>query len=95
MAARHLHRLSSCQRLQFGEELFGIAIFDHPSNPNHPPGWRADEQGLINPNVSALSDWTIPAKEERRFRYRLLIYRGSATPAQLAARFAAFATQSR
>ncbi len=47
----------------FGHETFGIAVFDHPANLNHPPGWRADEQGLINPNVSALGDWTLTAKQ--------------------------------
>ena len=76
----------------FGNDTFGIVIFDHPSNPNHPPGWRADEQGLINPNISALADWSLPAKHERLFRYRLLVYRGSATREQLAARFATFGT---
>lgn len=71
----------------FGNEMFGIAVFDHPSNPNHPPGWRADEQGLINPNVSSLADWSISAKQERLIRYRLLVYRGSATAEQLRSRF--------
>jgi hypothetical protein len=71
----------------FGSETFGIAVFDHPGNPNHPSGWRADEQGLINPNVSALGDWTLTAKQTQRFRYRLLVYRGSATREQLATRF--------
>jgi hypothetical protein len=74
----------------FGAETFGIAVFDHPDNPNHPPGWRADEQGLINPNVSALGDWTLAAKRTQRFRYRLLVYRGSATREELAARYASF-----
>src|SRR5205085_5154758 len=27
----------------FGEEIFGIAVFDHPGNANHPPAWRVDE----------------------------------------------------
>jgi hypothetical protein len=75
----------------FGANTFGIAVFDHPSNPNHPPGWRADEQGLINPNISALADWSLPAKQTRLFRYRLLVYRGSATREQLQSRFTAFA----
>ena len=74
----------------FGSETFGIAVFDHFGNPNHPPGWRADEQGLINPNVSALGDWTLAAKQTQRFRHRLLIYRGPATGEQLAAREEAF-----
>jgi methane monooxygenase PmoA-like len=71
----------------FGSDIFGIAVFDHPGNPNHPSGWRADEQGLINPNVSALGDWTLAAKQTQRFRYRLLVYHGSATHEQLATRF--------
>jgi hypothetical protein len=75
----------------FGNETFGIAVFDHPANPNHPSGWRADEQGLINPNISALADWSIPPKQERVFRHRLVVYRGSATREQLAARFVLFA----
>ncbi|HEU0009393.1 MAG TPA: PVC-type heme-binding CxxCH protein, partial [Verrucomicrobiae bacterium] len=79
----------------FGGETFGVAVFDHPANPNHPPGWRVDEQGLINPDVSFLGDWSIPATHERRFRYRLVVYRGSATREQLAARFAAFAAETK
>jgi putative heme-binding domain-containing protein len=79
----------------FGGETFGIAVFDHPANPNHPSGWRTDEQGLINPNVSALGDWLLPAKQERVFRYRLVAYRGSATREQLAARFTSFGDGTR
>ena len=74
----------------FGNETFGVAIFDHPTNPNHPCGWRADEQGLINPNISALADWSLPANQSIRFRYRLLIYRASATRDQLAKEFETF-----
>jgi hypothetical protein len=79
----------------FGDETFGIAVFAHPGNGNHPPGWRTDEQGLINPNVSALADWSIAAKQERRFRHRLLIYRGTAAREPLAARFEQFAAGPR
>jgi hypothetical protein len=77
----------------FGNETFGIAVFDHPGNANHPSGWRADEQGLINPNVSALGDWTLTAKQTQRFRYRLLVYRGSATREHLATRFESFVSE--
>jgi len=79
----------------FGSETFGIAIFDHPTNPNHPSGWRADEQGLINPNVSALGDWTLAANQTQRFRYRLLIYHNAATREQLAQRFETFSRDPR
>src|ERR1043166_5274883 len=78
----------------FGNETFGIAVFDHPENPNRPSGWRADEQGLINPNVSALSAWKLAAKQTQRFRYRICVYRGSATREQLSARFESFVAGS-
>jgi putative heme-binding domain-containing protein len=78
----------------FDGAVFGIAVFDHPANANHPSGWRADEQGLINPNVSALGDWTLPARQTRRFNYRLLIYRGPATKEQLRKEFDVFASGS-
>jgi hypothetical protein len=75
----------------FGETVFGVAVFDHPGNPNHPSGWRVDEQGLINPAVSLLGDWSLPAGKERAFRYRLLIYRGPGEAEVLNKQFQAFA----
>jgi hypothetical protein len=74
----------------FGAGTFGIAILDHPSNAGHPSAWRVDEQGLINPNISGVSDWVIAAKGEQLFRYRLVIYRGAANREELAARFGEF-----
>jgi hypothetical protein len=78
----------------FEGATFGVAVFDHPSNPNHPAGWRADEQGLINPNVSALADWRLSAKKSQRFQYRILVYRNPATREALAKRFETFAAES-
>ena len=74
----------------FGGQIFGFAIFDHPRNTNHPPSWRVDEQGLINPNVSGLSDWRLAPGQERRFQYRILVYRGAANAEKLSARFEKF-----
>ena len=75
----------------FGAETFGIAVFDHPGNANHPAGWRVDEQGLINPAVALLGDWSLPAGKERAYRYQLLVYRGPARPEALERQFKAFA----
>jgi hypothetical protein len=75
----------------FGNETFGVAILDHPGNASHPPGWRVDEQGLINANVSSVADWSLPTGESRRFYYRILIYRSSASREQLQAEFEKFA----
>jgi putative heme-binding domain-containing protein len=74
----------------FGDAVYGFAVFDHPNNPNHPTGWRVDEQGLINPNVSHL-DWSIPAGQHRTFRYRILVYRGPGQADALDKQFQAFA----
>src|SRR5262249_23183518 len=74
----------------FGDTIYGFAVFDHPGNPNHPSGWRVDEQGLINPKVSHV-DWKIPARGERSFRYRILIYRGPGQAGALNEQFRMFA----
>src|SRR5262249_2141545 len=78
----------------FGSEPFGIAVFDHPANVNYPSSWRVDEQGLINPNLSAQGDWKLAAKQTQTFRYRLLVYRGSAKREQVAKRFETFRSAS-
>ena len=87
------------QNVTFGKFFVGglaVRMLMGQANPRqhrgHPSGWRADEQGLINPNVSALGDWTLTANQTQRFRYRLLVYRGSATRAQFATRFESLRT---
>jgi len=75
----------------FGGDVIGIALFDHPDNPNHPAGWRVDEQGLINPAVSLLEAWSLKAGQERVFRYGILIYQGPGQAAVLEQQFKAFA----
>ena len=76
----------------FDTETYGVAIFDHPTNANHPPAWRVDEQGLINPNVSGLADWSLAKGESRQFHYRMLIYRGAGKKDELARRFREFSS---
>jgi hypothetical protein len=78
----------------FGNDTFGIAILDHPGNLNHPSGWRVDEQGLINPAVSMLGDWSLAAGSERKFRYRVLIYTGSAGKTWLEGQFERYAASA-
>src|SRR5688500_1109087 len=73
----------------FENEVYGIAVFDHPQNANHPPAWRVDEQGLINPNVSGVGNWSLAAGESRRFEYRIAIYRGAASAGVMRERFRA------
>jgi hypothetical protein len=77
----------------FGEEIFGFAILDHAANENHPSGWRVDEQGLINPNLSMLQDWKIPAGQEKSFLYRIVVYQGAATQDQIEREWKRFAAE--
>lgn len=60
----------------FGENTFGVVVYDHPSNPDFPAKWRVDGQGLINPSPSLQGDWSIPAGQEKTFHYRLSVHTG-------------------
>jgi hypothetical protein len=75
----------------FGEQKYGIAILDHPRNADHPAAWRVDEQGLINPCVTGVSGFTLPAKSSREYRYRLIVYKGTMGANALTHAFDAFA----
>jgi len=75
----------------FAGQTYGIVVLDHPSNANHPPAWRVDEQGLINPSVTSVTAWTLPANTAREFRYRILIYKESAMAETLDRAFSDFA----
>jgi hypothetical protein len=75
----------------FGAQIFGIAVFDHPDNANHPAAWRVDQQGLINPAVSYEGDWSLKAGKERVYRYGILIYRGPGQAEAIDRQYKAFA----
>lgn len=75
----------------FGEQIYGIAILDHPQNADHPAAWRVDEQGLINPCVTGVNGFTMTANSSREYRYRLLIYKGTSGADELNSAFQAFA----
>ncbi len=72
----------------------GIAVFDSPSSFRHPTTWHARAYGLLAANPFALraftsdsnkdGSWTIPEGQSLKFRYRVLIYDGELSPAQLA-----------
>jgi hypothetical protein len=63
----------------FDGNVYGIVVFDHPSNPDHPAAWRVDEQGLINPCVTGVNGWALAMNAPRQYRYRLIVYKGSAS----------------
>jgi hypothetical protein len=82
-----------------GERL-GVAIFDHPQNPNHPTYWHARDYGLfaLNPFGQNAFD---PQAEERRlklpaggklaFRWRVVVHPGDAETGRVADLYKEFA----
>ena len=73
--------------------VYGIAVFDHPSNPRFPTYWHARDYGLMTANVFGLSHFTGTGGGEMRleravaFRYRLFVHRGWAREAGVAGRY--------
>ncbi len=76
----------------------GVAIFDHPTNPHHPPWWHARDYGLLAANPVGQHDFenlpdheagnlVIPAGQHATFRYRIYLHEGDATQARVAERF--------
>jgi hypothetical protein len=74
-------------------EKVGIAILDHPQNPNHPVRWHVRGYGLFAANPFGLSVFTndksqiggitVPAGDSIRFRYRFVIHPGDAASADI------------
>ncbi len=73
--------------------VWGVAAFDHPSNPRHPTYWHARDYGLMAANVFGLSHFVGRREGDMRltapvrFRYRLLIHRGWAHEAHVGLRY--------
>ena len=82
-----------------GEKL-GIAIFDHPSNPGHPPHWHARDYGLFavdpwgqhafDPSAPVAS-MTVEAGGSLRFRWRVVVHEGDTRSAHIADLYREFA----
>jgi len=69
-----------------GEKL-GVAIFSHPSNPDHPPYWHARDYGLfaLNPFGQNAFDPRQPERitkmakgQKRTYRWEVLVHPGDA-----------------
>lgn len=85
-------------------KVYGVAMFDHPSNPRHPTWWHVRDYGLFaaNPfgqhdfeslkNNPKAGDMTIPAGGSVTFRYRILFHLGDEKAARVAERFQAYAS---
>jgi hypothetical protein len=79
-------------------KIVGVAIFDHPQNPHHPPWWHVRDYGLFAANpfgqhdFEGLNDKTagqlvVPAGKSVTFRYRFYLHEGDEKPARVAEQF--------
>ncbi len=84
----------------------GIAIFDHPTNPRHPPRWHARDYGLFAANPfcevemdkaqpKGAGDFKLGVEQSITFRYRIILHEGAADPVKLAEQYSAFSQLER
>jgi hypothetical protein len=82
-----------------GEKL-GVAIFDHPANPNFPTYWHARDYGLfsLNPFGQSAFDQTAPERKTKiakgqsiSYHWFIYIHPGDATSGGVEKRYEAFA----
>jgi hypothetical protein len=84
-------------------KTYGIAIFDDPENPRHPPLWHAGPNARLATDIflthpgapkddpdHKLGDFTIRAGETVRFRYGIVIHSGNATAARISQKYKYF-----
>ena len=79
----------------------GVAILDHPSNVRHPTGWHARGYSLNAANPFALGSFTknkkndgsylLPAGEQLRLRYLVVIHEGELSRDRIGQYFMRFA----
>ncbi|HUU93461.1 MAG TPA: PmoA family protein [Phycisphaerae bacterium] len=81
--------------------VLGLAMFDHPGNLRHPTTWHARTYGLLTANPFGLKsftkgkengDHTLDSGKEMTQRYRIYFHPGDEKAANVAARYADYAT---
>jgi hypothetical protein len=81
-------------------ETLGIAILNHPTSFGFPSHWHVRTYGLFAANPFGLSDftagatkgeYTLPAGETMKLRYRVLLHKGDEKSGGVAESFAEFA----
>lgn len=69
----------------------GIAMLDHPANPNHPTLWHCRNDGWAGAAFCGERPWTITADQPLRLRYRVVLHRGDAVQGRVAEQWRAYA----
>jgi hypothetical protein len=69
----------------------GIALFDHPRNPNHPVPFHCRDDGWMGASLTFPGALTIKKGEPMRMRYALYIHSGMPEAAKIEEQWKAFA----
>jgi hypothetical protein len=84
-------------------KVYGVAMFDHPSNPRHPTWWHVRDYALFAANPFGKHDFenlkdqpkagdlTIPAGGSVTFRWRFYFHPGDEKAAKVAEKYQAYA----
>jgi hypothetical protein len=84
-------------------KVYGVAIFDHPSNPRHPTWWHVRSYALFAANPFGqhdfenlkqqpkAGDFTIAAGSSATFRWRFYFHNGDEKAARIAERYREYA----
>ena len=74
-----------------GDQLSGVALFEHPSNPGYPhPGWILRKYGFLGQSWPHTATHEMKPGDKVELRYRMLVHRGDAETAGVAAAFGAY-----
>jgi hypothetical protein len=77
---------------KLGRIVCGIAVFDHPDNPEHPTPWFTRDYGPFSPNYGFFLSEPIEIDAERplRLRYRFYTHSGDAEEGRVAEMWEAY-----
>ena len=85
------------------DKIVGVAMFDHPKNPQYPTWWHVRDYGLFAANPYGVHDferkppgageYVIPAGKSVTYRYRLVFHEGDAEQAGIAGLFKKYAAE--
>ena len=73
----------------------GVALFDHPGNPEHPLPWRADGYYGIGPSRSSVGEWSLANGAAVTFRHGVWAFTGNGDAARIEAAYQTYLGEQR
>lgn len=61
----------------------GIALMDHPDNPEHPVPWRIDLQLGISPSRCIAGEWKLSQGKSQEFKHRIYVFCGETNVSEI------------